>query len=104
MSTPFQKQTSFPKYTHLISPRLDPIFALLVGVSAAVVRIRREEREKGFTAQETIERFKRRAILTYHQPWGWNSLIGEKKEGVGKLVEEEAGRRVGYEDVTQKKG
>ena len=57
---PFTKQTHFPTYTHLISKRLDPIFALAIGLSAAVMRIRREEEEeKGQTRTQTWESFKR---------------------------------------------
>ncbi|KAL2041631.1 hypothetical protein N7G274_005415 [Stereocaulon virgatum] len=40
--------TTFPRYNHIISKTLDPIFAILIGVSAAGIRIRREENEKRF--------------------------------------------------------
>ena len=39
---------------------IDPIFAVSVGLTAAVVRINREEKEKGRTTQETIESVRRR--------------------------------------------
>lgn len=39
---------------------LDPVFALFIGASAAVVRINRDEKEKGKTTQDTIESLKRR--------------------------------------------
>ena len=42
-----------PRITHLISPRLDPIFAFGVGLAAAATRIRREEREKGRGVEES---------------------------------------------------
>lgn len=42
---------------------IDPIFATSVGVAAAVVRINREEKEKGRTTQQSIETFKRRVNL-----------------------------------------
>ena len=49
----------FPSYKYLISKRLDPLFALVIGLSAAIVRIRREEREKGIPAAQSWESFKR---------------------------------------------
>ena len=39
---------------------LDPVFALFIGGSAAIVRINRDEKEKGKTTQDTIESLKRR--------------------------------------------
>jgi len=39
---------------------LDPVFALFIGGSAAVVRINRDEKEKGKSTQDTIESLKRR--------------------------------------------
>ncbi|KAL2052758.1 hypothetical protein ABVK25_006998 [Lepraria finkii] len=38
--------TTFPRYSFIISRTLDPLFALLIGISAAGIRIRREENEK----------------------------------------------------------
>lgn len=38
--------TTFPRYNYIISRTLDPLFALLIGFSAAGMRIRREENEK----------------------------------------------------------
>ncbi|KAL6720146.1 hypothetical protein ACLMJK_002067 [Lecanora helva] len=38
--------TSYPRYTYIISRTLDPLFALVIGISAAGIRIRREENEK----------------------------------------------------------
>ncbi|KAI4745128.1 hypothetical protein E4T50_04505 [Aureobasidium sp. EXF-12298] len=62
-----------PRYAYIISKsvvtrhgrtmqngNLDPVFALFIGGSAAVVRINRDEKEKGKTTQETIESLKRR--------------------------------------------
>ncbi|KAK0508334.1 hypothetical protein JMJ35_009418 [Cladonia borealis] len=37
---------TFPRYSYLISKTLDPVFALFIGISAAGIRIRREENEK----------------------------------------------------------
>ncbi|KAI4152116.1 MAG: hypothetical protein LQ340_003101, partial [Diploschistes diacapsis] len=48
-----------PRVTHLISPLLDPVFAVFVGVSAAAMRIRREEKEQGRSAEETWEILRR---------------------------------------------
>ncbi|KAF2243316.1 hypothetical protein BU26DRAFT_523653 [Trematosphaeria pertusa] len=56
---------------YIISRRLDPLFALSIGVGAAATRINREEKEKGRGTAETVEVFKRR----------WNVMWEEK---VGK--------------------
>jgi hypothetical protein len=44
-----------PTPAHLISKVGDPIFALLIGVSAAATRINREEKELGYSTQQTID-------------------------------------------------
>jgi Non-classical export protein 1 len=44
-----------PPPTYLISKIADPIFALFIGVSAAAMRINREEKELGKTTKETID-------------------------------------------------
>ncbi|KAM4059116.1 non-classical export protein 1 domain-containing protein [Hirsutella rhossiliensis] len=44
-----------PAPTYIISRVADPIFAVFIGVSAAVTRINREQKSKGKTANETIE-------------------------------------------------
>lgn len=49
------------------SRRIDPIFALSVGVAAACVRINREEKEKSKTTQETIESLRRRWALVFEK-------------------------------------
>jgi hypothetical protein len=41
--------------TFLISRVADPIFALLIGLSAAAMRINREEKELGHSTQQTID-------------------------------------------------
>ncbi|CAC9886626.1 hypothetical protein D6C86_06672 [Aureobasidium pullulans] len=51
---------SAPRYAYIISKNLDPVFALFIGGSAAVVRINRDEKEKGKSTQDTIESLKRR--------------------------------------------
>ncbi|KAI7187778.1 hypothetical protein KC316_g4190 [Hortaea werneckii] len=59
---------------YLISKAIDPIFATSVGVAAAVVRINREEKEKGRTTAQSVETFKRRL-----------HLVMEKSEEEGKV-------------------
>lgn len=58
--------------THLLSRRLDPLFALFIGLSAAGLRIRREEREKGETGEmgDIVGKMWRRG-------WGWGWGQGE---------------------------
>ena len=41
--------------TYIISRVADPIFAVFIGISAAVTRINREEKAKGHTGSDTIE-------------------------------------------------
>jgi len=43
-----------PSLAHLISKVGDPIFAAFIGLSAAGMRINREEKELGRTTQDTI--------------------------------------------------
>ncbi|KAF2182779.1 hypothetical protein K469DRAFT_220143 [Zopfia rhizophila CBS 207.26] len=50
-------------YQYIISRSIDPIFAISIGVAAALTRINREEKEKGHTTSETIDIFKRRVGL-----------------------------------------
>ena len=45
--------------TYIISRVVDPIFAVVIGLGAAGTRISREEKEKGKTAEQTIESAKR---------------------------------------------
>ncbi|KAI1422767.1 hypothetical protein F5Y12DRAFT_716997 [Xylaria sp. FL1777] len=49
--------------TYIISRVADPIFAVVIGLGAATLRINREEKEKGKTTQQTIESAKRRLAL-----------------------------------------
>lgn len=44
-----------PSPTHLISKVGDPIFALIIGLSAAATRINREEKALGYNTKETID-------------------------------------------------
>ncbi|GAW25812.1 putative non-classical export protein 1 [Rosellinia necatrix] len=46
--------------TYIISRVADPIFAVAIGLGAAALRVNREEKEKGKTAQQTIASAKRR--------------------------------------------
>ncbi|KAK0634852.1 hypothetical protein B0T17DRAFT_611796 [Bombardia bombarda] len=45
---------------YIISRVADPIFGVFIGVSAAVMRINREEKEKGKTTQDIVEAARRR--------------------------------------------
>ena len=57
---------------------LDPIFAVSVGITAAVVRINREEKEKGKSFEESKASLQRRAALA------WKEVMGEE-EGKGAV-------------------
>lgn len=48
---------------YIISRVVDPIFAVFIGVSAAALRINREEKEKGRTTQEICQIARRYASL-----------------------------------------
>ncbi|EME85619.1 uncharacterized protein MYCFIDRAFT_52915 [Pseudocercospora fijiensis CIRAD86] len=50
---------------YLISRAIDPIFAVTVGITAAAVRINREEKEKGRSTEETIDALKRRTAMVF---------------------------------------
>lgn len=52
-----------PAPTYIISRVADPVFAVFIGMSAAVMRINREETAKGFTTQQTIDNGLRRLGL-----------------------------------------
>ena len=69
-----------------LQPRtLDPIFAVSVGCAAAVVRINREEKEKGKSFEQTKESLGRRAEMAWKIVRG--EIEGEKASagtGVGK--------------------
>ncbi|PBP28100.1 hypothetical protein BUE80_DR000996 [Diplocarpon rosae] len=41
--------------THLISRAADPLFALVIGLGAAAMRINREEKEAGRGGWETVD-------------------------------------------------
>ncbi len=43
-----------PAPAYIISRVADPIFAVVMGLSAAAIRINREEKDKGRTTSETI--------------------------------------------------
>lgn len=53
--------------------RLDPLFAISIGLAAAFTRINREEKEKGRSTQESIDVLKRRWSLA------WQGNEAEKK-------------------------
>ncbi|KAK3321216.1 hypothetical protein B0T19DRAFT_444989 [Cercophora scortea] len=48
---------------YIISRVADPIFAVFIGVSAAAMRINREEKEKGKTTQDILDAARRRVGL-----------------------------------------
>lgn len=48
-----------PAPTYIISKVADPIFAVFIGLSAAAMRINREEKEKGKTTSDTLEAARR---------------------------------------------
>ena len=57
----------------MIHRRLDPIFAISIGLAAAFTRINREEKEKGRSTQESLDVLKRRWSLA------WQNDDGTKK-------------------------
>ncbi|KAH7411646.1 hypothetical protein DE146DRAFT_750816 [Phaeosphaeria sp. MPI-PUGE-AT-0046c] len=52
-------------YQHIISKSLDPIFAISIGLAAAVTRINREEKEKGRSTAQSMDVLKRRWNLAW---------------------------------------
>jgi hypothetical protein len=44
-----------PPTPYIISRTLDPLFALFIGLSAAAMRINREEKEKGRSGKEIVD-------------------------------------------------
>lgn len=69
------------KFLHL---RLaDPIFAVSIGVTAALVRINREEKEKGRTTEQSIEALKRRTRAVFGGGEREREMV---VEGKGKVV------------------
>lgn len=62
-----------PVPTYIISKVADPIFAVVIGLSAATTRINREEKEKGRTTSETIASGKRYVSYVTAHP-GFDSL------------------------------
>lgn len=66
---------------------IDPLFAMSVGTLAAVVRINREEKEKGFSREETVASLRRRVGGLFEGGSG-----GEEKMGkvVGEIVDGKA--------------
>ncbi|KAF2118656.1 hypothetical protein BDV96DRAFT_642840 [Lophiotrema nucula] len=52
-------------YQYIISRSLDPVFAIAIGVGAALTRINREEKEKGRSTPETLEALKRRMQIAW---------------------------------------
>jgi hypothetical protein len=65
-------------YFNKLHRTLDPIFAVSVGVAAAVVRINREEKEKGKSFEGSKASLGRRAALA------WKEVMGEEEKRVVK--------------------
>ncbi|CAK4029919.1 hypothetical protein MYCFIDRAFT_52915 [Lecanosticta acicola] len=65
---------------YLISRAIDPIFAVSVGITAAAVRINREEKEKGRTTEQTMEALKRRTGMLFEG----NKEEKKEKAGAGR--------------------
>ena len=59
--------------------RIDPLFAMSVGIAAAFVRINREEKEKGKTTQQSIESLKSRWALLFES--GKEKVVESKPAG-----------------------
>lgn len=57
-----------PTPTYIISKVADPIFAVVIGLSAATTRINREEKEKGVPTSETVAAGKRYVSHFIAQP------------------------------------
>lgn len=62
-----------PKY--LISKIGDPLFALFIGTSAAVTRVRREEREAGHSSQQTVKALNRYVLQEFLAGMGENIVV-----------------------------
>jgi len=75
-----------PAPTYIISRVADPIFAVVIGLSAAATRINREQKEKGKTGSDaihTIRRYYLQVHMTFPRPseaydvldeWGYHRL------------------------------
>ncbi|KAF1918198.1 hypothetical protein BDU57DRAFT_514837 [Ampelomyces quisqualis] len=60
-------------YQYIISKSLDPIFAVSIGLAAAVMRIDREEKEKGRSTAQSMDVLNRRWNLA------WQAYTQNKK-------------------------
>jgi hypothetical protein len=49
----------------IVRRRLDPIFAISIGLAAAATRINREEKEKGRSTAESVDVLRRRWSLAW---------------------------------------
>jgi hypothetical protein len=54
---------------------LDPIFAITVGLSAAVLRINRDEKEIGKSTSQTLESLRKRLGIA------WEDVVGKSTAG-----------------------
>ncbi|KAK5133369.1 hypothetical protein LTR08_007803 [Meristemomyces frigidus] len=62
---------------YLISKFGDPIFAMSVGIAAAVVRVNREEKEKGHSTQDILDTLKRRTSALFEQSDEAKIVVGK---------------------------
>jgi len=58
-SISFKTTVNMAPAAYIISRAADPFFALAIGLSAAAMRISREEKEKGKTTQQTLDSVRR---------------------------------------------
>lgn len=77
--------STLPRFAYIISRRIDPIFALFIGFSAATLRIRREEMEKGHSGDlgEIAGKLVRRSKGLWGGVWEGFGDEEEKVEGRG---------------------
>lgn len=59
-SVPLLILAVFLELVLILPRRLDPLFAIGIGLAAAATRINREEKEKGRSTQESVDVLKRR--------------------------------------------
>ncbi|KAF2280430.1 uncharacterized protein EI97DRAFT_464384 [Westerdykella ornata] len=65
-------------YQYIISKTIDPLFAISIGLAAAVNRIHREEKDAGRTVGQSVEVLKRRVGIAWEG--GWRGF-GAEREG-----------------------
>lgn len=58
--TTFPPSPREPLADYLLYRQLDPLFAITIGASAVVLRVRREEVDKGQSVRQTVDTLRRR--------------------------------------------